>query len=192
MNAPRFYPGSALVIVAAWPDRRIDAGLIYWLAHNGFNIAGNVRETCWRDVSVAYNRAVAEYALGWHGGWVLFADNDIRPGPQAPGAPDPTAPFLDPTIDAEIVGCLYPTAPACSWARPDRIHTGLYRVRTDALRAMHDAAGGRALYRREYSADGRQIVGCECSYFCDQAIAAGLRIARAGWADHPITREDGR
>lgn len=166
----------AQIIVATWPDGQVSLRWIQWLSARGVCIHEQVWGHAYRDIACAYNRAVIEKALPCGKPWVVFADNDIMPTRA-------TDPFLDPNIDADIVACEYPTGEPGTWGEPTRIHTGLWRCRAQEVFGAIPARW----FERIYSPDGMDIVECECENFRKKALAAGLTIARAGWADHKLT-----
>jgi hypothetical protein len=107
--------------------------------------------------------------------------SESKPAEAAPTIPAP-APAALPFLAVEgydLVGCAYDDGNLPSWAEPDVIHCGLFRVSrrlVDTLPLPWFSWG--------YSADGADLTACECSEFQRRVKAAGFRITRAGWCGH--------
>ena len=90
--------------------------------------------------------------------------------------PEPLVPFL--AADADLVGCAYDDGNLSSWAEPDAVHGGLFRV----TRRLVDALP-LPWWQYEYSPDGTTF-RCECGSLERKVKAAGFSVARAGWCGH--------
>lgn len=181
--AKPFNPADALVVIHTWPRGHASVRLMTWLWANGFQV-GSLRLTCGRPIECAYNHGI-RMAINSHRDWIVFADNDMLPGPPLPGEFDPTEPFLrdDEGCLADLVACQYPTVNDATWGDPRQFHTGLYRVRRDLLMRL-----APPYFYRELTPDGLQVAACVCTTFVDKVLAAGGVVRRAGWAEHKVTR----
>ena len=121
----------------------------------------------------ARNRAVRDIILpvADRYDWALMINNDITPT-------ESTAKFLDLDGDLLSCGCNYHRNPA-AWAAPDSFHTALCCVRMEVFKLVPSP-----WFRYQYSADGCDVLGCDCAFFAAKAKALGFRIAHGGLCSH--------
>ena len=163
-------PESTRLIIFAWPDNSLTAELAAW---SRLFPAENIFTVVRMEICAARNWAVREYcrAAPKEFDTFIFVDRDMRPGPAA-------LPFL--AVEGfDLVGCAYDDGNLPSWAEPDAIHCGLFRV----SRRLVDTLP-LPWFTWGYSADGADLTACECSEFQRRVKAAGFRITRAGWCGH--------
>jgi len=156
-------PAQTLLLINVWPDRLAAPELVAW----GFTC--RFKRVSWynkRFVETAYNAAIKHLALPSSYQEFIFADRDVRPGPE-------TKPFL--LADGDVVACEYPVAGNESWDDPQALHTGLFRCRRQVLESIKPP-----WFERHYSPDGMTEVGCLCQSFRDKVLAAGFQMVRAG------------
>lgn len=160
-------PSKTMLLIAAWPEQLVAPELMLWAAKHKFH------KVVWygrRFVECAYNSAVAKLALPSDCGHFIFADHDIRPGPE-------TDPFLQ--ADGPLVACQFDVAHNASWDDPQAMHCGLWRCDRKVLEAIQPP-----WFQRVLSADGTQEHLCVCMYFREKARRAGFSVVRAGRAKH--------
>ena len=162
-----FDPSRTMLLVAAWPDQLVAPELIIWaMVHRTHRIQWYSK----RYVECAYNHAIKTLALPSECDHFIFADHDIRPGPQ-------TRPFLE--AQGPLVACEYELSDKNSWNGPQAMHTGLWRCDREVLEAI-----APPWFQRVLNADGTDEQQCVCLYFRDKAQAAGYNVVRAGRAGH--------
>jgi hypothetical protein len=157
------------LLVLAWPDAAYTHEIAMW--SRNFPPA-NVLPVVRKDVCAARHWAVAELCKKAPADiqHFIFIDRDMRP------MPEPLVPFL--AADADLVGCAYDDGNLSSWAEPDAVHGGLFRV----TRRLVDALP-LPWWQYEYSPDGTTF-RCECGSLERKVKAAGFSVARAGWCGH--------
>lgn len=134
----------------------------------------NITTTCWHPILVARNRAMRDCVLPFLGNFdeFFFFDSDIEPT-------ENTQPFL--VAQNDVVGCRCSIGGDHSWAEPTSFHHGIFRIKSYVLRKLQ-----LPLYDFKYSADGCELLECECNFLKDKILAAGFSIVQAGHADHPV------
>jgi len=160
-------PSKTMLLIAAWPDRLVAPELVVW------GMAHKFRRVHWysqRFVECAYNTAVLKLALPSDCDHFVFADRDMRPGPD-------TEALLQ--VEGDLVACKYEVSNNESWADPQTMHCGLWRCTRKVLEAVKPP-----WFQRVLSDDGTHERVCVCLYFRDKARAAGFQVVRAGWCDH--------
>jgi hypothetical protein len=158
-----------MLLIAAWPDNLVAPELIVWGMTHKF------RRIQWyskRFTECAYNSAVERLALPSECQHFMFADRDMRPGPD-------TEPFLQ--AEGELVACQFDLAANESWEDPQAMHCGLWRCSRRVLEAIKPPWFVRVL-----SDTGVRQERCPCLYFRDKAHAAGFTVVRAGWCRHEV------
>ncbi len=165
------------VVVHCYPTDHADHRLLRWLCEFGITWPqmsfGNIK-----GIPQAYNQGV-RLALGSGLPHLIFADHDIIPVGQTPHHPS-TEVFLH-ASDADIVCCPCNLGIPGAWSDPASFHCGLWRITRDALLKIASPC-----FQFIYNDDGTDLRQCVCAYFAEKARAAGLMIARQGWADHPV------
>jgi hypothetical protein len=160
-------PSKTMLLIAAWPDNLVAPELVIW------GMAHKFRRLHWynrRFVECAYNSAIKRLALPSECDHFIFADRDMRPGPE-------TEPFLD--APGELVVCHYDVAANESWDDPQALHCGLWRCSRRVLESIQPP-----WFQRVLSADGTDEERCVCMHFRDNALAAGFTVVRAGRCGH--------
>ena len=162
-----FDPAKTMLLIAAWPEKLVAPELVIWaMQHKIHRIQWYGR----RFVECAYNTAVLKLALPSQCDHFIFADHDIRPGPD-------TEPFLQ--VDAPLVACKYEVSCNSSWDDPQTMHCGLWRCDRKVLETIKPP-----WFQRVLSPDGTHEKRCVCLYFRDKAREAGFKVVRAGWTAH--------
>jgi len=157
---------------AVWPwlDR---LGLLGPVELDGSNPRwSNVRGIGVTPYIVARNRAVRDIILprADQYEWVLMVNNDITPT-------ESTAKFLN--LDADILSCDCSLRAPGAWDSPDAFHLALSCVRMRVFVEME-----RPWFKWVYSADGCDVIGCDCNYFAAKAHALGYTTAHGGHCKH--------
>jgi hypothetical protein len=170
------------VVVFVWPDDSLTTQAADWLAahfprENIFRVLAKgpidvVRANTALNVCLKMPPHVTEF---------LWMDRDMRPDPA--GA---TQPFLE--ADGDVVACEYPAHNPRAWAQPTALHLGLVRIKRlvfETLAAERDERGQPVpLFAFPRAADNTHVLGCECGWFAQRVLKAGLKIVRAGWCGH--------
>jgi hypothetical protein len=113
--------------------------------------------------------------MGWsQAEWFCFIDNDILPD-------DRLAPFWE--AEGDIVGAKYTLRSETAWNSPNVVHGGLIRIHRKVFEAMPQP-WFKYIYNEKYT----KLTGCECLFFCRNAMNHGFTINRAGAADHKNLR----
>lgn len=162
-------PHKTLAVVYAWPTGQVDYRLTGFLMDAAGLPLANMVVVNKRCIPAAYNSGVRD-ALRSPFDYFIFADHDVCPG-------KPTLPFLEAAGD--VVCCECPVGNNVSWKEPHAFHCGLWRTNRWALARI-----APPWFLEEYSEDGCDLIKCVCLHFRDKALAAGLSVVRAGWADH--------
>lgn len=162
-------PSKTMLLLAAWPDRLVAPELVVWGMSHKFR---RIQWYSQRFVECAYNAAVKKLALPSDCDHFVFADRDMRPGPD-------TEAFLK--AEGDLVACKYDVSNKETWADPQTMHCGLWRCSRKVLEAIEPP-----WFQRVLSKDGANEKTCVCMYFRDKARAAGFTVVRAGWCDHDI------
>jgi hypothetical protein len=134
-----------MLLIAAWPDKLVAPELIVWGMTHKF------RRIQWyskRFTECAYNSAVERLALPSECQHFIFADRDMRPGPD-------TGPFLK--AEGELVACEFDLAANESWEDPQAMHCGLWRCSRRVLEAIKPP-----WFQRVFSATGSRQERCPC------------------------------
>jgi len=107
----------------------------------------------------------------------LLFDWDSRPviEPKESSKKD-IRPWLE--ADGDIVGAVYPTGNEHAWDGTT-VHMGCLRV----ARAVFEKLP-QPWFAFEYSADGKEVLKCECTSFTERAKIAGFSIVQAGYCGH--------
>ncbi len=164
---PAFDPSKTMLLIAAWPDNLVAPELVLW------GVGLRLRRIQWYSklyVECAYNDATAKIALPSEYQHFIFADRDVRPGPK-------TRPFVE--AAGPLVACEYPVGNNESWDDPRMLHSGLWRCDRRVLETIQPP-----WFQRILTPDGGAEKHCVCGYFTAKALAAGIPVTRAGWADH--------
>ena len=160
-------PSETMFLIAAWPDNLVAPELIIWGMSHKF------KHIFWysqRFVECAYNSAIKNVALTSDCQEFIFADRDVRPGPDAEA-------FLQ--AEGPLVVCKYDVKNNHSWDDAQAMHCGLWRCERRVLEAIKPP-----WFQRVLSDDGTLERTCVCMYFRDKARAAGFSVVRAGWTAH--------
>jgi hypothetical protein len=127
------------------------------------------------DIITFRNRAIRDVALPkaaeLGAELVLFIDNDVtitHPGVEH---------FL--ATEGDVVACRCRLYSATPWARRDSFHTPFWFARIDVFRVLPPP-----WFQFVHSADGCELVRCECQFFRDRAVAAGFTVRSGGWCGH--------
>lgn len=100
----------------------------------------------------------------------LFIDNDITPSVMSDAMFE---------VKADVVGCSHPQPSPTAWIYPDQFHSGFWRTNQASLMKMQGP-----WFDMVRSPNYDEILACDCEYFRRKALAAGLTIAHAGFAEH--------
>lgn len=168
------------VIVISWPDGHWNRDLRNWIRgrfwrrtdHPEDQIIDVIRP----DLICAKNWAIKEHVIDNPGGYkhFLFVERDVRP--------DIVSDEIF-RVHADIVCCEVKVRNEAAWLRPDSFHATMWMSNRSALERIPPPWFGVT-----YSEDGCDRLAGECEYFRQKALAAGLTIARGGWADHDMER----
>ena len=168
------------VIVIAWPDGTWNDSLMNWIRarfwkrvdHPEDQIVNVIRA----DLICAKNWAIREHVIDNPGTYkhFLFVERDVRP--------DIVTDEIF-RVYADIVCVQVKVRNDAAWLRPDSFHATMWMSNRSALERIHPPWFGV-----NYSADGCDRLTGECEYFRAKALAAGLTIARGGYADHDMER----
>jgi hypothetical protein len=158
-----------LLLIAAWPDKLVAPELIVWGMSHRFHL---IQWYSKRFTECAYNLAVERLALPSDCDHFVFADRDMRPGPD-------TEPFLQ--AEGELVACQFDLGGDDPWKDPQAMHCGLWRCSRRVLEAIKPP-----WFLRVFSDKGTRQDKCPCLYFRDKAREAGFKVVRAGWCHHDV------
>lgn len=111
--------------------------------------------------------------------WFILMDHDVSPF-EVTGAL--TDPFLD-DVDAGVVGAEYNTGNDGSWLTGNSFHMGCVRIRGSVLNKIESP-----WFMFEYTEDGTHITKCECGFYRDKLLQAGVKIERRGKVEHKPSR----
>ena len=116
-------------------------------------------------------------ALQRHPGtaWCWFLDNDVLPA--YPGLDEWLA------VPGDVVSCRSRMANSHAWCTPDAFHDHLWRCRPAVLYKIPPP-----WFTLNLSADGCDLLGCECMTFAARVKAAGFTLAHGGWCEHGNAR----
>jgi hypothetical protein len=156
------YSGPLRVTTLQWVRTTFPPGNA-WLVKKPLPLVAN-RNTAIRD-DVLPRLAEKEYD------WVFFIDNDVtitHPGIER---------FLE--IDADVVSCNCPMNGTKAWDTIDAFHNHFWRCRPAVLQTIHPP-----WFAMPTSVDGCDLLGCECLYFRQKALAAGFTIKHGGYCGH--------
>ncbi len=153
------YNGPSLRSMYEWLHRRFGDHMLRNLLH--LKVKGVIR---------AHNVAIRDYALKRDWTDVIFFENDVCPTQS-------TAKFLE--GDEDIVCCRARLDNPNAWTGDNPFHMTLWRAKVEALRKIEPPWS-----MMRYTDDGCAHDGCNCAYFRDKALAAGLTIAARGVASH--------
>ena len=164
------------VIVISWPDGHWNKMLRNWirarfwkrLEHPDDQIIDVIRA----DQNCAKNWAVKEHVIDNPGSYkhFLFVERDVMPDLCSDNI------FR---VEADVVCCQTKCHNEAAWLHPTDFHSAMWMSTRSALERIPPPWFGII-----YNEDGTSRLGAECEYFKAKADAAGLTIARGGWADH--------
>jgi len=156
------YSGPLKASTLAWIRAAFPSGNA-WLSTHRLPLCAH-RNTIIRDSALPMI-AAKEYD------WVFFVDHDVTI--THPGLED----FL--AVDADVVSCNCPMGNEKAWDKPDDFHNHFWRCRPVVLQTIKPP-----WFAMPTSEDGCDVVGCDCLYFRQKAIAAGFTIAHGGYCGH--------
>ncbi len=124
------------------------------------------------EIVCARNWAIKEHVIDNPGAYndFLFVERDVKPDQAADGI------FCE---QADIVCCQVKLRNEAGWLRSNSFHAPMWRSTRSALQRIPVP-----WFAAVYSKDHTSRVTDECEFFRNKALAAGLTIARGGWADH--------
>lgn len=150
-----------------WADRHFDPERIK--TFDGRDASGKLvrdmianRNRMVRDMLIALPPSVTE---------IVYMDHDITP------LDEHSDRVFD--VDADIVGCRYPTSNTNAWSAPDIFHNGFVRIKRRVLETLKPP-----WFTLPYTDDGCALRSCECIGLRDRALAAGFTVANTGHAEH--------
>lgn len=159
----------SMTFVFAYPHGECQPEIICWFVERGMP-PHMIQKVKAFDIISARNTAAA-LALRSGCQWFFFVDDDIIPGPN-------TDPILCATED--VVGAVAEPLPNTAYlADPTVFHCGFLRMNRRALQDVKPP-----WFDFERSEDGTQIIKCECRYFRDKVLEAGLTCGRRGLVEH--------
>jgi hypothetical protein len=103
--------------------------------------------------------------------WCCFLDNDVtitHPGIER---------FL--AIDGDVVSCECEMPTPNAWAEEESYHDHFWKCRPAVLRAIRPP-----WFDLNLSADGCDLLGCDCMTFAAKVRAAGFTIKHGGYCGH--------
>jgi hypothetical protein len=103
--------------------------------------------------------------------WCFFLDNDVTI----------TYPGIDRflAIDADVASCECPMETKNAWADEDSFHDHFWKCRPAVLRAIQPP-----WFNLNLSADGCDLMGCDCLTFSAKVRTAGFTIRHGGYCGH--------
>lgn len=168
------------VIVISWPDKTWNNDLMHWIRarfwkrtdHPDDQIVDVIRP----DLVCAKNWAIREHVIENPGPYkhFLFVESDVRPSIVTDEM------FR---VYADVVCVQVKVRNDAAWLRPDSFHATMWMSNRSALERI-----GPPWFGVQYSTDGCDRLSGECEHFRDKALDAGLKIVRAGYADHDMKR----
>jgi hypothetical protein len=163
------YPGPLKSLVWPWLERH---GLLEPIALDVPGTHPNYRRVALSPLIVARNRAVRDFVLPVANRyeWVMMINRDITPTVSSDA-------LLDMPGDLKCVECQTPN-PNC-WKEADAWHNHFSMVRMEVFRKMQPP-----WFQYVYSADGCDLLNCDCGYFAEKAKALGFTIAHGGYCSH--------
>ncbi len=176
------------VIVISWPDGHWNQTLRNWIKarfwrrpntpHIGMHPEEDdqIIDVIRPDLICAKNWAIREHVIDHPGKYkhFLFIERDVKPEVYADEM------FR---VKADIVCCQVKVRNEAAWLKQDSFHATMWMSSRSVLERIPPPWFGV-----QYSADGCDRVSGECEHFRAKALAAGLSIARGGWADHDMER----
>ena len=167
------------MIVISWPDKTWNSDLVNWIRarfwkgeHKDDQIVDVVRA----DLVCAKNWAIREHVIDHPGDYkhFLFVERDVRPSIHTDEM------FR---VHGDVVCCQVKVRNEAAWLRPNSFHATMWMSNRSALERI-----GPPWFGVTYSPDGCDRLAGECEFFRARALAAGLTIVRAGYADHDMER----
>lgn len=107
--------------------------------------------------------------------WAWFIDNDVTITHPGLGR------WLQ--VAADVVACDCQMDAGDVWKDEDAFHNAFWRCRVTVLKTIVPP-----WFELPVSADGCDILDCECSFFAAKARAAGFTIRHGGWCGHANVR----
>lgn len=166
-------------VVIMTADTRLDRRLDLWLdQHFPRDCQYMPSEEIQREqLVVARNRIMAEAIVPrladdrWQ--HFMLIDDDILPDAR-----------IHPMFESpgDVVGAEYDCGPV-AWLRPTDVHCSCLRFSRKVAHAL-----APPWFQFAYNGSGTRLLGCECTRFRDQALAAGFSVVRAGVAGHQNQR----
>lgn len=163
------------VIVCTWPDYSIDHRLLSSFTNRGLPIhnilaasrVGNVIERRNRIVKFLVLPVLSRYD------WFVFVDHDHWVANERLFDP-----FFD-DVEADVVGCEYPTGSNHSWLTPDMFHMGFVRMRGEVFQKIQPP-----WFHFTYDEEHTNIIVCECGNLRNKILEAGMTITNRGKVEH--------
>jgi len=133
----------------------------------------NIRRVNHSPYLCARNRAIRDLLLpdAEAFDWVISIDNDVTI--TSPGVER----FLE--VPGDLVACECDVPHMGIWTDPQAFHTPFYRARVAVFRALDPP-----WFAYRYSADGCELIDCDCNYLAAKARAAGFTTAHGGRCSH--------
>lgn len=167
---------SRSILIANLYRHGLNATSAAWVREHFPPDCGRVFGVEWPRVDLlAYrNRVIRDIALRQPPGieWLLSIDNDVTI--TTPGMEH----FLALAADVASCDCRMPPG-TDPWCRPHSFHTTCWFARIDVFRRIP-----APWFSFRYSADGCEMLACECQVFAEKVQAAGFTIAHGGWCGH--------
>lgn len=169
-------PDRTAIIIPDYPQRCVSTELLLWVTMR-FN-AKNVMSITKKDQCVMRNSAVRDIVrrLPSKFEWFVMFDCDMSPSASSDE-------FWVP--DTDIVGVQCNHEDPNVWAKPTDIHCNGFRFNRKVATSLP-----LPWFRKEYSEDGCEQLGCSCQHFTRKALAGGFTVSRAGWMRHTIQRAE--